>query len=130
MSRVLKHGGKLVIIDMEATTEKLRETEDKIETMRDPSHVKNRSSQEFMYLFEKYGYALSKQESTVIPVSLKAWLALTNTPEDTGIEITALMEEDIHGGKPTGFKPYINNGEIYFNQKWLLLIGAKQNSNL
>ena len=130
MSRVLKHGGKLVVIDMEAAAQEFRETEDRIETMRDPSHVKNRSKQEFEYLFERHGYALVKQESTAISVSLKAWLALTNTPEDTGKEITALMEEDMRGGKPTGFEPYIKDGEIYFNQRWLLLIGIKQDSNI
>ena len=35
MQRVLKKGGKLVIWDMVATTEELRETNDAIETMRD-----------------------------------------------------------------------------------------------
>ncbi len=37
MARVLKPGGKLVVIDMEAAEEALRATEDEIETMRDPS---------------------------------------------------------------------------------------------
>lgn len=125
MNRVLKHDGKLVVIDMEAAAEELRETEDRIETMRDPSHIKNRSKQEFAYLYEKHGFVLTKSESTAVPVSLKAWLALTNTTEDTGKEITTLMEEDMRGGKPTGFGPYINDGEIYFCQRWLLLIGTR-----
>ena len=43
MVRVLKPGGKLVMIDMEAADELLRKTEDEIETQRDPSHVKNLS---------------------------------------------------------------------------------------
>ncbi|WP_025640280.1 class I SAM-dependent methyltransferase [Schnuerera ultunensis] len=51
MGRVLKPGGKLVIIDMEATAEGLREIEDRIEIMGDPSHVKNLSKQEFVQLF-------------------------------------------------------------------------------
>lgn len=37
MTRVLKPGGKLVLIDMEAAEESLRSTEDQIEKMRDPS---------------------------------------------------------------------------------------------
>ena len=42
MVRVLKPDGKLVLIDMEAAEESLRETEDGIEKMRDPSHVRFR----------------------------------------------------------------------------------------
>ena len=40
MVRILKPGGKLVMIDMEAAEEALRASEDEIETLRDPSHVK------------------------------------------------------------------------------------------
>ncbi|MFR4483233.1 class I SAM-dependent methyltransferase [Sellimonas intestinalis] len=36
MARVLKTGGKLVVIDMEAAEEALRNTENEIETLRDP----------------------------------------------------------------------------------------------
>lgn len=35
------------------------------------------------------------------------------------------MENDILGKDKTGFKPYINDKEIYFNQRWLLIIGQK-----
>jgi ubiquinone/menaquinone biosynthesis C-methylase UbiE len=123
MSRVLKPGGKLAIIDMEAAAEELRAVEDQIETLRDPSHVKNRSGQELLRLFDARGYTVVKQESTAIPVSLKAWLALTGTPEQVSEKITALMEDDRRGGKPTGFAPYLKDGEIYFDQRWLLIIG-------
>ena len=40
MARVLKPGGKLVVIDMEAAEETLRAVEDEIETLRDPSHMR------------------------------------------------------------------------------------------
>ncbi len=41
MVRVLKPNGKLALIDMEAAEDKLRLVRDEIETMRDPSHVRN-----------------------------------------------------------------------------------------
>ncbi len=126
MTRVLKPEGKLVVIDMEAAAEALRETEDRIETMRDPSHVKNLSKQEFMRLFARHGYAVTRQESTAIAVSLEAWLALTDTPGDVRDEITALMQEDMRGKSPTGFAPYLKDGEIRFDQRWLLMIGQRQ----
>ena len=125
MDRVLKPGGKLVIIDMEAAEETLRYTEDMIERRRDPSHVRNRSRQEFVSLYEKAGYSLMKEESTRIPVRLSAWMELTNTPENVREDIVRLMEDDIAGGSPTGFKPYKKDDEIWFEQRWLLLIGIK-----
>lgn len=38
------------MIDMEAADEPLRKTEDEIETLRDPSHVKNVSKNEMLEL--------------------------------------------------------------------------------
>ena len=51
MARVLKSGGKFVFIDMEATEENLRTTQDKIETLRDPSHIRNLSQAEMLKLY-------------------------------------------------------------------------------
>lgn len=125
MDRVLKSGGQLVVIDMEAAEEHLRDIEDRIETMRDPSHVKNRSQSEFLALYEKHGYTVTKQEATIIPVSLAAWLALTNTPSAVGQEIEDLMKAEMKNGNPTGFRPYVHKGEVYFEQRWVLFIGKK-----
>lgn len=126
MNRVLKTGGKLVIIDMEAASENFRNIEDSIETMRDSSHIKNRSIVEFFSLYETYNYKMLKTENTLIPVSLQAWMDLTKTPEDVQITIQLKMKEDINGGTKTGFSPYLKSGELYFNQRWLLMIGEKQ----
>jgi len=125
MDRVLKPGGKLVIIDMEAAEESLRETEDSIERLRDCSHVRNRSRQEFVSLYRAAGYELLKEESTRIPVRLSAWMELTKTPADAQKDITKMMERDIAGNYCTGFKPYRKEGELWFDQRWLLLIGIK-----
>ena len=125
MARVLKKGGKLVVIDMEAAEEELRTIEDHLETLRDPSHVKNLSKPEFLALFAGHGFQVARQESTIIPVSLKAWLALTETPAGLGEEIRARLEAELKGGPATGFKPYLKDGELYFEQRWLMMIGLK-----
>ena len=124
MVRVLKPGGKLVMIDMEAATEPLRKTEDEIETLRDPSHVKNLSKTEMLSLFETHGLAIEKCETTEMPQRLENWLALTRTPEPMQRKITERMRSELAGGEKTGFSPYVENGT--FNQKWLLLIGRKR----
>ena len=125
MNRVLKPTGKLVIIDMEATEETLRETEDAIETMRDFSHVKNRSKEEFLSLYNEYGYEILLSESTPIPVELSAWMKLTNTSPEDSQAIIEKMENDIGGNEQTGFFPYKRDDKIYFNQQWLMMVGKK-----
>ena len=125
MNRVLKPGGKLVLIDMEAAEEDLRDTEDRIEAMRDPSHVRNASRSEFLALFQRHGCKLVKAEGTGIPVELSAWMELTKTPGDIRQEIISMMEEDLAGGTKTGFRPYRKDGTIWFDQRWLLMLGIK-----
>lgn len=125
MVRVLKPGGKLVIIDMEATTEELRTIEDKIETMRDPSHIKNLSESELLDLFIKNNFTVIESEKTKIPVSLDAWLELTKTPPTIRNNIIELMKVEIGGGDKTGFLPYMKENEIFFEQRWLMIIGVK-----
>ncbi|WP_333491017.1 hypothetical protein, partial [Eubacterium ramulus] len=39
------------------------------------------------------------------------------------------MEYDLNGGDKTGFNPYIKEGQICFDHRWLLLIGKKENQS-
>ena len=125
MRRVLKKGGKLVVWDMEAAKESLRVVDDKIEQMRDPSHTRILSREEFEKMFEK-DFVLQCEESTLVPVNLKSWMELTDTPENMQTEITGLMKDELSGGSKTGFSPYIKDGQIMFDHRWLLLIGIKR----
>lgn len=127
MRRVLRPGGQLVLIDMEAAGEECRDIRDGIERMRDVSHVRNLSRQEILALFEKYGLPVTYCGSRHVPVSLESWLGLTKVPEETGKRIAALMQEDICGGDRTGFEPYRDgDGRICFSQKWLMTVGIKK----
>lgn len=125
MQRVLKHSGKLVIWDMEAADEELREGDDAIEKMRDPSHTRILSRNEFEKLFEK-DFDIRCEESTLVPVNLQSWMELTNTPEDIQKKIVDLMKADLEGGNKTGFDPYMKAEQIMFNHRWLLLVGMKK----
>ena len=126
MARVLKTGGKLVVIDMEAAEEALRNTEDEIETLRDPSHIRNLSEEEFTEMFRESRLSIMTMDCTKLPVSLSAWLALTNTPAELSANISKRLTDEINDNGLTGFTPYQKNGEIYFNQRWFMIIGKKE----
>ena len=125
MARVLKTGGKLVLIDMEAPEEPIRAARDKIESMRDPSHVKNLNQAELLKLFADQSLSIIKCEKTKIPVSLQNWLELTKTPDLTRTKIMNDMKSDMNGQAKTGFSPYLNENDIFFYQNWIMLIGKK-----
>lgn len=125
MARVLKKGGKLVTIDMEAAREDLRELEDHLETLRDFSHVKNRSVQEFETLYENNHIKIIKKETTQIAVSLDAWLELTKTPSEKREFIREQLLNEMEHGAETGFQPFVKEGEIFFRQRWVIFVGEK-----
>lgn len=125
MARVLKPDGKLVMIDMAAAEEPLRKTEDALEILRDPSHVRNLSQQEMLALYERHGLSVDCCEAVRMPVRLDSWMAHTATPPETQALIRAQMEAELTGGAPTGFYPYRQNSAIMFDQRWTLIIGRK-----
>ena len=93
--------------------------------MRDPSHTRILSREEFEKMFEK-DFTLQCEETTLVPVNLKSWMELTDTPEDVQKEITELMKTELSGGSKTGFSPYKKESQIMFDHRWLLLIGIKK----
>ena len=66
---------------MEATEEALRDIDDKIESMRDPSHTRILSREEIEKLFQK-DFLLQCEETTLVPVNLNSWMNLTDTQEN------------------------------------------------
>ena len=125
MKRVLKTGGKLVVIDMEATDEELRLVSDEIETIRDHSHQKCLSEAELTNLYTSRGMKIVTGDKKHVPVDLQAWMDLTKTSESDQKLIVEKMNTDINGGAKTGFKPYMKDGHIFFDQRWVFIVGTK-----
>lgn len=123
MVRVLKPGGRLVLIDMEAAEESLRSTQDHIETLRDPSHQHNLSQTEMLALYRRHGLTVSCCETVRMPVLLQNWLDHTHTPPQVQTTIQHQMQQELAGGPKTGFAPYLQDGQLWFDQRWVLVIG-------
>lgn len=122
MVRVLKPGGKLVIIDMKARDEVLRDTADGIERDRDPSHVRCLSEEEFRELARTGNLEINFCETIHVPVSLESWMAVTKVAEPNRSNISKRMQEDLGGGTKTGFEPYLKDGKITFDHRWMLMV--------
>lgn len=125
MKRVLKPNGKLVLMDMVPGEEEYRQEIDRLEQLRDPSHVRDLTLSEMRELYTQNAMTLELQEQIDIPVSLEGWMNLTGTPEPVKEEIRRLMVDDINANAVTGFTPYYKVDEIYFNHHWVLNIGRR-----
>ena len=126
MVRVLKPGGKLVLSDMEAAPEALRDTEDALERLRDPSHVRCLSQAEMRALYARHGLDIRVCEVTRLPVKLQNWMEHTAAPPEVQTEIRTRMQQELEGGAQTGFSPYLREGEVWFDHRWILLCGVKR----
>ena len=125
MTRVLKSGGKFVFIDMEAAEETLRTVQDEIETLRDPSHIRNLSKTEMLKLFSDNGLTVEKGNTTKIKKNLAEWLDFAKTPTNIMRDITNRFMDDLDGKSKTGFQPYKSSEGICFDHKWTMIIGRK-----
>ena len=123
MRRVLKEGGRLVVADIAAREEKLRDSADYYERLRDPSHVRCFSEDELTNLAERFGIVREFTYCTEIPVKLADWLKLTGVQGREREKIVSAMVQEIDGGRRTGFGPYRKDGEILFNHRWFLYVG-------
>ncbi len=125
MVRVLRTGGRMVLIDLIAPEESLRATRDELELIRDPSHAKVLSADEMRSLFESARLSITHCDQTDLPVRLEDWLDVTKAQPAVAEEIRQRFAADAAGGAPTGFSPYEKAGELYFPQQWFTLIGEK-----
>lgn len=125
MCRVLKANGQLVIADMIARMEPYRRSADEYETLRDPSHIRCLTIDELDALAEKFNMKVEHCSVVTIPMKLGAWMDLTDVLPDKRELITSAMQRDMNGGEKTGFEPYLVNGEIMFDHKWVLYMCRK-----
>ena len=123
MVRVLRPGGRLVLIDMEAPDE--RDARDEIERLRDPAHVRNLTRAEMQTQFAVHHLMIEQCETAQMVMKLETWMAHTHTPAPVREAIRQRMQTELSGGAKTGFAPYVQDGEICFNQHWVMLVGRK-----
>ncbi len=126
MARVTKKGGRVVLVDMEASAEPYRVIRDKDRTPPRPVAREESYAGRNARPFKGEGLTVEMSTSKVIPQKLTPWLTLSGASKKDGEEIRRLMEEELAGGDKTGLNPYRIDGDIGFNHKWILIIGRKE----
>ncbi|ENX17695.1 hypothetical protein F895_00839 [Acinetobacter sp. CIP 64.2] len=92
--RVLAPQGKVIIVDILGHSNPVMDTFfQTIETIRDPSHVRNYSLQEWMRFAESTGFRIETVEKQYLDLEFTSWTARMQTPEYAIQTIRALQKK-------------------------------------
>jgi SAM-dependent methyltransferase len=67
--------------------------------LRDPSHVRNYSADEWRSLFERAGLRVTDRRELLRPLEIEPWLARAGTPEDDAAQVRQLLADRIEDGR-------------------------------
>jgi len=110
-------GRRLAIGDLVADPH-AADTQNRLERLRDPSHVRLLTLDELAALVQT-----DDVEVRAVIRPLEPWLAQTGTPEPAAHEIRTALQTEIEGGPPTGFQPRYEGDELHFVHTMASLIG-------
>jgi SAM-dependent methyltransferase len=100
--------GRLAIADLIAHPE-AADTQNRLETLRDPSHTRMLELDELTALVQA-----GDVEVRDVHRPLEPWLLQTDPPPQAADEIRAALRAELEGGPPTGFRPSERDGELHF----------------
>ena len=108
MRRVLRPCGRLAVADLIAHPE-AAETQNRLETLRDPSHTRMLELEELTDLV-----GTDDVEVRDVDRPLEPWLVQTGPAPELAQEIRDALRAELAGGPPTGFRPSERDGELRF----------------
>jgi len=97
-ARVLRPGGRLLLVDSVAPEDPAQDTFlNAIELLRDPSHVRNYSVSQWCRLLAEAGFAAEHLASWGVPLDFDDWVDRMATPELSRAQLRALFDAATSG---------------------------------
>jgi ubiquinone/menaquinone biosynthesis C-methylase UbiE len=134
MARVVKPGGRVVVVDIVSSNVDAHSQEhNRLETLRDPTHVFAYPVLGLIELLEKEGGLVVGKSPNDIPafenpMDLSAWMSATNTPPHAAIKIEQSIGSELKGGTKTGMRPYYHDddGSVHFVHQYVTVQADKK----
>ncbi|NHI04388.1 hypothetical protein DYY67_1246 [Candidatus Nitrosotalea sp. TS] len=124
MKRVCKPGGRIAVIDVTPDKDKA-DRYNKMEKLRDPSHAKALTINEFESMFNQLNIAIQKTESYGLEMDLEGQLKASFPNPGDEVKIREMFEEDLKSNN-LGVNSSIKNNKIYFQYPTSIMMGHKQ----
>ncbi|ADU49523.1 class I SAM-dependent methyltransferase [Intrasporangium calvum] len=123
MVRVLRRAGRLVVMDLVASTDPtIAARQDHVERLRDASHVRMPPRGAVRDWLQECGLEVAQVAERQIDRPVKGWLQQSKTDEHAAAQVRAALEADVAGGENTGLRPHAVDGELWFHQTWELTV--------
>lgn len=130
MKRVATVDGQVAVTDIIASDFPAVAAEhNRLERLRDPSHVRALTRRELEHLLTDAGFTILRDDARDLEAELDEWLALTQPPEDTVREIRSALENELRGGPPTGMRPLMRGDRLLFIQSAVALVARSSRSS-
>jgi ubiquinone/menaquinone biosynthesis C-methylase UbiE len=126
MVRACRRGGRVAVIDIVSPDDPaVAVTYNRLERLRDPSHVHALTADELQRLMRETGLDVVHTAPCDVEVHLDRWLDLTGTAPGARATIREALTQDLQGLKTTGMRPYMCDQEPRFLHAWLVVVGVK-----
>jgi hypothetical protein len=126
MARVCRAGGCVAVVDLLSPDDRdLRETHNRLERIRDPSHTTALTREELLAAMEAAGLVVESVESRDVALDFARWTDMTDTPPADRACIEDALTRELHDGPATGMRPFVTDGRLKFLHTWATAIARK-----
>jgi len=125
MRRVLTPSGRIVLYEFVAPPDPQKAAHyNKIERLRDPSHVRSLAMEEYQNLIVTGGLEEQGKVINLLRREFEPWMSYADASEETRKEVRANLLDSIQGDR-TGLGPRVQGGVLWFTHTcvaWLLVV--------
>jgi ubiquinone/menaquinone biosynthesis C-methylase UbiE len=128
MKRVLAPGGRIVLYEFVApATPDKASFYNRIESARDPSHLRSFTVEEYRRFIRECGLEESGRVITLLKREFESWMSYADSSNETRQEVRSLLLDSIKGDR-AGLAPRLQGGVLSFTHTcvaWLLVPGKE-----
>ena len=127
MVRVCRPGGRVLVMDLVASTDPgIAERQDRMERLRDPSHVRMPPRGTVRRWLHEHGLLIDGVAEKEIDRPVLAWLEQAVTDPAAAAQVCEAFDTELAGGTGTGMRPHRGtDGALWFHQLWEITTAHK-----
>ena len=125
MVRVCRNGGKIVLVDGLSSEDPVKsEYHNRIEQIRDPSHVRLYSRSELIKMLQDAGLRVTHAREWDADFYFDEWIAIANPGEEIAEQVRSMMINSIEDDK-TGLNVRFKDDKMLFTYSTVILVAEK-----